>query len=194
METACHHDSFSEENETLTRARIARFSQYVLSKQAWFRSANELIAAVELVAPHIAHYWACPNARFLDQKNDPEPEYSLVNVHMMLAGFAIENLCKGSLPARLTPKEQEAVTKGELPKSLRTHDLLKLIEQTEMTLSDAEKELVNRIGEARWRGRYPSPISHKDIGPSLRSGSDVGRIKTFLEKLRKHVGAKPFYQ
>jgi len=183
--------SISEENEVLTKARIARFSQYVLREQAWFHSANELMVAMELLEPHIAHYWECIGTKVLDQRKDVEiPEHTLVNVHMMLAAFAIENLCKGPLAARLTPKEQEAVTKGELPKSLKTHDLLKLINQAEITLSDTDKELVGRISEAFWRGRYPSPTSHKDIGPSLRSGLDVSRIKTFLEKLRKRVGIK----
>jgi len=39
-----------------TRARIARFSQSVLSEEAWFRAANELIAAMELLEPHIEYF------------------------------------------------------------------------------------------------------------------------------------------
>jgi hypothetical protein len=73
----------------LTKARIARFSQYVLSEPAWFRSANELIAAMEVLEPHIAHYWAYGGLKLLDQRNDVEiPEHTLVNVRMMLAAFA----------------------------------------------------------------------------------------------------------
>jgi hypothetical protein len=187
--------SQTEEDAIMTRVRIARFSDYVLREQAWFHSANELMAAMELMEPHIANYWACLRAQFLNEKNDIEPEHSLVNVHMMLAGFVIENFCKGHLAARLTPEERDAVRyEGEFPKALRTHDLLQLVQDVDIKLSDSETDLVKRIGGALWRGRYPSPTSHKGIDPSLRSGSDVRRIKALLQKLRKHVGAKRSYR
>jgi len=187
--------SLSEERGILTKARIARFSQSVLSEEAWFRTANELIAAMGLLEPHIESYWNCLRAQVLDQNSDPEPEHNLVNVHMMLAGFAIENLCKGYLAGRLSPKERDAVKAGSLPKSLRgTHDILKFVERTGMTLSETEKYLVKRIGEATWRGRYPIPTSHEKTDPFAQVGSDIRRIKTVLQKLRAHVGAKDSYR
>ena len=111
---------------------------------------------------------------------------------MMLAGFAIENLCKGYLAGRLSPKEQEDVkTAGKLPTTLKTHDLLELVRSTGMIFSDQEEDLLERIGEAAiWRGRYPSPIYHEKIVPFTQWEDDIGRIKTFLPKLRTHVGAK----
>ena len=187
--------SLSEERDILTRARISRFSQSVLSEEAWFRAANELIAAMELLEPHIKSFWDCLRAQVLDQNSDPEPEHNLVNVHMMLAGFAIENLCKGYLAGRLSPEERDAVKAGSLPESLRgTHNILNLVERTGMTLSETEKYLVKRIGEAIWRGRYPIPTSHKKTGPSAQIGSDIRRIKTLLQRLRAHVGAKASYR
>jgi hypothetical protein len=87
--------SRSEERDVLTKARIARFSQCMLSEEAWFHVADELIAAMKLLEPRVKDYWDCVNAQFLGQNSNPEPAHSLVNVHMMLAGFAIENLCKG---------------------------------------------------------------------------------------------------
>ena len=183
--------SRSEEEDILTRARIARFSQSVLNEQAWFSAANELIAAMELLEPHIELFWDRLRAQVLDQKSDPEPEHSLVNVHMMLAGFAIENLCKGYLASRLTREERDAVKAGILPESLRGHDILEFVERTGMKLSETEKYLVKRIGEAIfWRGRYPSPTSHQKIGPFAQVGSDIRHIKAVLRKLRAHVGAK----
>ncbi len=184
--------SRSEERDILTKARIA---QYILSRDAWFHTANELIAAMKMLEPHIESYWKSANARFLGQNSKPEPEHSLINVHMMLAGFAIENLCKGYLAGRLSPKEREAVKAGTLPKSLRTHDILKLIEATEMTLSETEKYLVEQIYQATiWRGRYPSPTSHEDIRPFVQVGSGIRRIRTVLRRLREHVGAKDSYR
>jgi hypothetical protein len=185
-------DESSEERDILTKAR---FAQYVLSEDAWFHTANELIAAMDKLEPQINQFWECLNAQFLVQNSDPEPEHSLHDVHMMLSGFAIENLCKGYLAGRLSLKEREDVKAGSLPESLRgTHDILDLVERTGMTLCDTEKELVKKIGQAIWRGRYPSPTSHKRINPFARIDSDISWIRTFLQKLRRHVGAKDSYR
>src|SRR5260370_20043586 len=179
------------------KARSARFSQHVLSEEAWFRAANELVAAMELLEPHIKNFWECVGvgASVVDRKNsEAEPEHSLINVQMILAGLAIENLCKGHLAGRLSLKEREDVEAGVLPKSLKTHEILNLVARTEMTLSDIEKDLVKRIGKAIWwRGRYPSPTSHEEIVPFVQWDFDICRIKTFLHKLRAHVRAKDFY-
>jgi hypothetical protein len=110
---------------------------------------------------------------------------------MMLAGFAVENLCKGYLAGLLTPEEQEDVKAGELPKKLKTHDLVELVRSTGMTFSDRDKDLLYRIGEAAiWRGRYPSPTYHDKIVSFAQWENDVARIKAFLPRLRAHVGAK----
>ena len=112
----------------------------------------------------------------------------------MLAGFAIENLCKGYLAGRLSLKAQKDVKGGKLPKSLRTHNIPKLVEQTGMKLSETDRFLVEQIDQAIWRGRYPSPVSHRDIRPFAVAGSYIRRITTVLQKLRAHVGAKASYR
>jgi hypothetical protein len=110
---------------------------------------------------------------------------------MMLAGFAIENFCKGYLAYRLTPEERKDAKAGRLPQSLISHNLVKLIEKTGLTLSDTEKDLVQRLGETViWRGRYPSALSHKELRPFPQIGSDIDRTKKLLGRLRKHVEAK----
>jgi hypothetical protein len=57
--------SRSEERDVLTKARIARFSQCMLSEEAWFHVADELIAAMKLLEPRVKDYWDCVNAQFL---------------------------------------------------------------------------------------------------------------------------------
>jgi hypothetical protein len=101
--------SDSEDAELLTKKRIARFSQYILSQEAWFYTANKLIAAMKLLQPHIESYWEAFNAQFLGQDRGPEPGHSLTDVYMMLAGFAIENLCKAYLVDRLSPDDRNAI-------------------------------------------------------------------------------------
>lgn len=127
---------------------------------------------MELLEPHIRHYSDCLRAQVIDQRSDVKlPEHSLVSVHMILAGFAIENLCKGYLAPRLSPEERERVKAGFLPKSLHHHRILKLVERTgiartRLKLSKSEKNVVERIEKAVvWRGRYPSAPSHEGIRP-----------------------------
>jgi hypothetical protein len=174
------------------KARIAAFSQAVLTPEEWFRRADELIAAMDLLEPDVKHHWEYYRTLVLDEKTEMvPPKRVLVNVHMMLAGFAIENLCKGYLAGQLSPKERTDAKAGALPDSLMSHNLLELIEKTGMTLSDTEEYLVKRLTETVfWRGRYPSPILHKWLGPFAQIGSDIDRIKRVLSKLRRHVGAK----
>jgi hypothetical protein len=206
--------SFSQpdDDDIFSPARIRRFSQSVLSADAWFRSADELIAAMNLLEPHVERFWEdvrsiafaadmtsdVPSKHEKSdglsqhQKSDVPSKDGLINQHMMLAGFAIENLCKGYLAGRLTHEEREQVQQaGVLPKSLQGHDILKLVEQTGMTLSDTEKFLLKRITDAVvWRGRYPSALSHERIRPFAQIGSDIRHIKAILRRLRRHAGAK----
>jgi hypothetical protein len=176
----------SEDAELLTKKRIARFSQYILSQEAWFYTANKLIAAMKLLEPHIKSYWES-----FGEDTKPGAEHSLSDVHMMLAAFAIENLCKGYLVDRLCPDDRNAIKGGgSLPNSLKTHNALELIESTGMTLSEIEKHLIDQIYQANWRGRYPGPASCEDIRPFVQGGSDIRWITTVLRRLRAHVGAK----
>jgi hypothetical protein len=178
--------SDSEDTALLTKKKLAKFSQYILSQEAWFHTASKLIAAMKLLEPDIKSYWDS-----LAQNTKPRPEPSVTDVHMMLAGFAIENLCKGYLVGRLSPEDLDAIQAGTFPKSLGNHNILDLIESTEMTLSETEKYLIDQIDQAIWwRGRYPSSKSCKAIRPFVQAGSDIDRITTLLGRLRAYVGAK----
>ena len=184
-------DESSEKMET-RRKGIARFSESVLNAEVWFHTADELIVAMKLLEPQVKRYWD-PDPQIVDQKSEV-PRYAYLNVasvHMMLAGFAIENLCKGYLAGRLSPKEREEVKAGVLPKSLKSHHILNLIEQTGMILCVVEKYLVVRLTEAvLWLGRYPSATSHEWFDGFALINCDIEYIETLLEKLRRHVGAK----
>jgi hypothetical protein len=201
--------SEAEDKEIFAKVRIRQFAQAVLSAEAWFRVANELTSAMQLLEPDIERFWedlrsigfaadATTDRPSKNQKrdeptkkNDVTSRDGLINQHMMLAGFAIENLCKGYLTDRLSREDRESVQAGVLPEALKRHDILKLVEQTGMALSEADKNLLQRITEAvYWRGRYPSATSHDRVGPFAQIGSDVRLIKALLRKLCKQVGAK----
>ena len=200
----------SEDAALLTTARIRHFAESVLSAEAWFRTADELTAAMDLVGRNVERFWdhfnsiisavdmtTDPPTRYQKRKtkpkrqgNDADTKYNLANQHMMLAGFAIENLCKGYLAGLLGPRERDKVRAGKLPKRLKTHDILKLVRSTGITISEQEKDLLDRIGDTNWRGRYPSPTGQAQVRPFTQWEDDVARIKTFLPRLRAHVGAK----
>jgi hypothetical protein len=49
--------SLSEEEEIYAKARLARFSQLVLSLVVWFRTVNELIAGIDALEPRVNEFW-----------------------------------------------------------------------------------------------------------------------------------------
>lgn len=174
--------------------RIARYSDVGLSDVSWFRIANELITAMGLMEPYIKEYWdRLIKASLGDTTNKYEQlGYSVANVHLMLAGFAIECLCKGFLARQLSPEERTKVESGDLPNSLKgSHGIVKFVQRTGLNLAAAEDDLLKRITESSvWRGRYPIPTTHERVKPYVEMCSDVDRTKRFLLKLRHHVGAK----
>jgi hypothetical protein len=201
---------FTNSDDEAMVARRRHFSQSVLSAETWFRIADELIAAMDLVGRSVERFWEDFNSIIfaVDMTTDPPSRYqkgkkapqqretdvdtghNLTNQHMMLAGFAIENLCKGYLAGLLSSKERDDIKAGKLPETLKTHNILELVRSTKITLSEREEDLLRRIGDAIWRGRYPSPTHHTKIAPFAQWEDDVERIKTFFPKLRRHVGAK----
>jgi hypothetical protein len=83
----------------------------VLNAEASFQTANELIAAMDLLEPHVERFWddvrslvfivdQASDAPSKQQTSDAPSKHNLISQHMMLAGFAIENLCKGYLAGR----------------------------------------------------------------------------------------------
>ena len=96
-----------------------------------------------LLEPQIERFWECfrADAGVVKKKDsEPPPKHSLINIHMMLAGFAIENLCKGHLAFRLNwERTKESKSRGELPKCLDGHKILKLVRRIGMTLAKFER-------------------------------------------------------
>lgn len=126
---------------------------------AWREKADELKAAAD--ALWHKYHRDVPNylrrtARWRKNPDSirPAAPASLVNVAVMLAGFALENLLKG-----LVVKHEPGCLKmGHLPKKLRSHDLEKLADLGGIRLTDGEREFCrfSAIAVGEW-GRYPIP-------------------------------------
>jgi len=174
-------------------ARQNYFSQRVLHSQEWFDNANRLMLAMRLIEPSIQSYWAI--LRKHEGFSEETPEYECHLIFLMLAGYAIENLCKGFLVTSLSDEEVTAVKSGKYPRRLATHNIPELVKWAGLEADEVEKNLLLRIQAAVvWRGRYPAPRSGDEILPSIQAGSDVRRINKFLMKLRRHIGAKSSYE
>lgn len=107
----------------------------------------------------------------------------------MLAGLAIENLCKGYLVTRLSLEEKAKLEEGRLPKRLDQHKITNLVSETGLQTSDVENELLRRVEDSvRWLGRYPAPTSATQMINEISAVTDAEQIRNFLRRLKIHVG------
>ena len=86
--------------------------------------------------------------------------YSLPQVYLLLAGYAIEDLLKGILIAQDPSRVKDGKLLGWGGKE---HDLIGLCELADIEMNDATAELFKRLSVfIQWGGRYPTPkISEK---------------------------------
>ena len=180
----------------------SQFAQRVLHPQFWFLTADDLASAAEHLAPKIEEFW-----KSLESSEESLPLSALSgsrfqHTFMMLYGFAIENLCKGHAVKELSPKEQQTVKRGKLPKRLKTHDLVNLVTKgIGLTIDDHEKELLKRLKKAvKWAGRYPVSADLMDKGkngirdillnmPGGINNDDLQRTRELTNRIRNQVGA-----
>jgi hypothetical protein len=104
-----------DDTDILTAVRIRHFAQSVLSAEAWFQTADELIAGMHLIGRNVERFWedyhsivfgadmtTDPPSRYQKanlapkhQETDVGRKHDLANQHMMLAGFAVGNPLQG---------------------------------------------------------------------------------------------------
>jgi hypothetical protein len=174
---------------------------------AWFESANELIAAAEAIAPSVTAYWDSI-AKWQKDKSQIFNEHSGHHAFLMLYAFACENYCKGYLAQRLSLEERnKLVTAGVFPKSLHTHNLLRLASDVGFANKGLEdEELLRRLTHASiWAGRYPLSVQYdaattevfsdgRTYSLSYYAANDVERARSMAGRLRDFVGARASYR
>ena len=187
---------------TLQERLISQFAQQLLNPNNWFLTANDLTSAADRLAPDIEAFW---ESLASSEDSLPLSVFSgsrYQNIFMLLYGFAIENLCKGHAVKELSPKEQQTVKRGKLPKRLKTHDLVNLVTKgIGLTIDDHEKELLKRLKKAvKWAGRYPVSADLMDKGkngirdillnmPGGINNDDLQRTRELTNRIRNQVGA-----
>jgi hypothetical protein len=122
------------------------------------------------------------SSRVLEGEELRDAELSdLYSEYLLLAGYALECMLKGYLLG-LRP---DLVTETHgLHRSVATHDLCKLCEKCELSLSDKEKELLALIKRYVEWGKYAAPRHTRDM-PSAAEG----------DQRNKSLGvANPFHE
>ena len=108
----------------------------------------------------------------------------------MLSSYAIENLLKALIIKKSDVIKKYINEKGNLPKILLEHNLLKLTEEAKLKdLIEEEKEIpfLGKLSEnAIWNGRYPVPINPQGYKKleNFFSSSDCKWIKDIIEKIK----------
>jgi len=110
----------------------------------------------------------------------------------MLAGFAIENLAKGLI---IEGRSFSPTERDRLVKELTSHDLLRLLDDAGVALTEDETYLVERLETFLvWAGRYPIPLTVEDSLPRTHprggwgpltnfTGTDVDAIEALVARL-----------
>jgi len=111
----------------------------------------------------------------------------------MLAGLAIENLCKGHIASHLQPAEKAILDEGKLPPRLdQQHRIIRLLSETGISLSADENELLTRMQDSiQWLGRYPAPKFSKYLVNEMNAACDIEQIGDLLSRLQAQIAPDP---
>lgn len=107
---------------------------------------------------------------FTDRISPPLPGFFSARVERMLFGFSLENLIKAILLQNPEKLNHAFGRDGNLSWGKDGHDLLKLFDEANISLSDTEKKFVEVWQTcAIWAGRYPLPKNEHAL-PRQRVG------------------------
>ncbi len=114
-----------------------------------------------------------------------ELEYE--KIAMMLMGMAIENLLKSILLVR----DPSLVEDGKIARKLQTHNLLKLLDWTSISIDIQDTQLCTLLSDfILWHGRYPAPLKSTNIRGALRRGYEWKSLDDLFVKIFQSVSEK----
>ena len=183
-----------------------QYKEQVLDCQLWIKQADELLAASKKLEPSIKKYWLTAT-KYLDPIKGTyspppgfRPKQLLQGTYFMLMAYAIENLLKAILIRQcMEDYEQEVMRTHELPKDLKEHDLMFLINKTNFTINQTETNLLSRLcRNSVWQGRYPVPVKAAQLDSivvhkgeahftAFLAPSDIPNLNSLIKRIRKHI-------
>ncbi len=181
------------------------YKELAENPERWMSSARNLLAASDRlwlsVQADLTGRQASPSQDAGDhadvaQSHDGprEPFLQHAAVYLMLAGFAVEN----ALKAVRVKQEQAGVTKAKpgvmaISKGLLTHDLRRLAGDAGLSLSSAERNLLERLqAYLMWAGRYPvAATAQGQAAVQVIWGSDQAFIAKFFGRIESSFHESP---
>lgn len=166
-----------------------RFKKMVLNRENWLNMASRLTFAMRQLEPSVRRFWCAALSQGTDHEEPFPPEEECVAIHLMLGGFATENLCKGYLCGYLSDTDKAALDRGELPARLKSkHKIAELIRGTGFQTTAEEDELIVRVEDCvEWVARYPVPMVYRKLEDEALAAHDVDRINGLISRLRDYV-------
>jgi hypothetical protein len=183
---------------------LIQYQEQVLIPIYWIKQADELIQASKKLEPSIKRYWLAVSKYFDPRKGtyNPPPEFKpkklLQATYFMLVAYAIENYFKAVLITNFEADyKSEILRTGKLPRALIDHNLMKLSERTNFTLSNIDTSLLTRLSRnSLWQGRYPVPVNANQLNSmTIHNGNayftaflapdDIKNLNTLIRRIQK---------
>lgn len=177
------------------------YENSLFSGQAWLATSVVLLASAACLEPSVIAVWE-GFRRHSDDRSQPLPDTYSLGPYFMLVSFAVENLLKCKLVRSNPGLRDEFRRNGRLPKILQGHKLIMLAQRAGFNFMEEEEDLLRRLSRhATWAGRYPVPMSYKEIDPTESflsgqkmvvnwfGGADIDRLKSLVQRLRVFADA-----
>ncbi len=174
------------------------FSNRLTDTKLWFRMADDLIAAANILEVEVVKYWSeikIENNQIVDIPN----RKNVQQAYLLLIAYALENFLKA-----LLIHQNQKTLKGrllqKLPGYLLSHNLIELSSKARFNINVPEEELFCRLSRfSIWKARYPIPL-YPDALANMKILSDekahftdyykpqdINLIHNIIDRLRKYV-------
>jgi hypothetical protein len=145
------------------------FAQVAVTWNQWIGQAGEHWYTAQVLLPHIQTRNAEIRRLMEAQHRRPvKMAPCLTGIYFLHCAFGIENAFKAVITTQLCDEIRAQILKTtEIPKVLRTHDLLRLARRADFPVGPNEEyalRFLSRYGT--WAGRYPLPVRNADNAPT----------------------------
>jgi hypothetical protein len=174
------------------------FDSELYSHYYWHDTAKKLKYSSEVLSEKLSDIMSRENERS-DIQEFHMNQLALFQSHMMLIGFALENLIKAVSIKQYTSQGNSITSFEELQKKVwkakNSHDISEIAQNCNFLLTDDESDLLDRHTEfVIWAGRYHIPKSKSVYDDAFENSKLRRKIGDHLIIDRIFEKAKPLLQ
>ena len=142
---------------------MTTYDSEIFSHYYWFETASRLQYSSEVLLDKLIELYNRKRNRKLDNLSELRTkQLALFQAHMLLAGYALENLIKAVSIKSYTQQNKTISNFENLKKQVwqvnDTHNLIVIADNSNFKLTDDEKDLIKRhIEFIVWAGKYHIP-------------------------------------